>query len=210
MTWNLPADLAPWAHHIEATYIALAIGRAAPPPLRHAELAPEVLEAIAAACACAVAARFLAVGKPRSLGILADDSRRAAALWAAHRVWHQPTDVRWAGAVAGDPAVLALGGRAVVPAETLTADIVCVDVERQVGDHEVRRGSHINVLAGHVDDALAGRALCFAERPAQHLVGTLGQLAAGMRDGRVLDELTALQLSGTGGLDLARAAVGLR
>lgn len=209
-------DLSPWAQHVEETYIAAALSRPLPPPLRGHE-PPDALEALAAASACAVAARFLAVGKPRSLGVIADDPRRAAAFLAAHRVWHAPSDVRWAGPASSSAAVLALGGRAVSVDEALTADIVCVDVAMLVQNRAVRRGSHLNLLGGaDAEDELARRAQCYGETmggaPAK--TATLGDLAAGLIDGRQLDEITLLfagprhGAAGAHGLAMAHAAVG--
>jgi hypothetical protein len=221
---GIPEDLAPWAQHVEETYIAQTLGRPAPAPLvvptAAGELDRDALEAIAAAAACAVAARFLAVGKPRSLGILADDPRRALALLAGHRVWHQPTDIRCAGAAATVAALAARGGRAVSTAEVLTADIVCVDVEMVVENRLVRRGSHLNLIASGVEAEaeLWERALCYGEtmKGAPAKTATLGDLAAGLCDGRQLDEITLLfagPMHGGGGdvhgLRLARAACGL-
>ncbi|MEZ4360776.1 MAG: hypothetical protein R3B48_11385 [Kofleriaceae bacterium] len=213
MTWNLPHDLTPWAHHLEATYIALTLGRPPPPPLVSAELEARALDAVVAAAACAVAARFLAVGKPRSLGVVSDDPQRAAALFAGHRVWHQPTDVRWAGRAAADPAILAAGGRAVSLEEAVTADIVCLDVRAELRNAAVRRGSHINLLDGTADDELRARAECYAEVATAGHTATLGELAAGIRDGRQLDEITLLLAvrdagAGADGLAIARRALG--
>lgn len=213
------SDLTPWAVHVEETYIAITLGRPLPAPRTDAELDRELREAIAAACACAVAARFLAVGKPRSLGVVADDPRRAALLLLAHRVWHAPVDVRWAGAASSAAEVLALGGRVVSAAEAITADIVCVDAALPLGVQSVRRGSHLNLLAEGADaeDELARRAECFGEtlEGAPIKTATLGDLAAGLRDGRQLDEITILFAGprhgggGGHGLALARAALGL-
>jgi hypothetical protein len=220
---SLAIDLAPWAAHVEETYIARVLGRAPLAPLAAAGPArsPAELEAIAAAAACAVAARFLAVGKPRSLGVICADPLRAAALLAGHRVWHAPSDVRWAGGAAGEAALLALGGRAVSVEEALVADIVCVDVALQVENRAVRRGSHLNLLAegAEAEDELARRAQCYGEtlEGAPVKTATLGDLAAGLVDGRQLDEITLLFAGprhgggggGGHGLAVARAAVGL-
>lgn len=213
------SDLTPWAVHVEETYIAITLGRPLPAPRVDATLDGELREGIAAACACAVAARFLAVGKPRSLGVVADDPRRAALLLLAHRVWHAPVDVRWAGATASSAEVLALGGRVVSAAEAITADIVCVDAALPLGVQNVRRGSHLNLLAAgaSAEDELARRAECIGEtlEGAPIKNATLGDLAAGLRDGRQLDEITILFAgprhggSGGNGLALARAALGL-
>jgi len=228
---GIPDDLSPWAQHVEETYIAETLGRPAPAklvvPAPVGELDRDALEAIAAASAAAVAARFLAVGKPRSLGIIADDPRRALALLAGHRVWHQPSDIRCAGAAASAAELTARGGRTVTVAEALTADIVCVDVAMLVENRLIRRGSHLNLIAAGVEAEaeLWERAMCYGEtmKGAPIKTATLGDLAAGLRDGRQLDEITLLFAGpthgggtggGTGGgfvhgLRLARAACGL-
>ena len=226
---GIPDDLSPWAQHVEETYIAETLGRPAPAklvvpvPAGAGELDRDALEAIAAASAAAVAARFLAVGKPRSLGIIAGDPRRALALLAGHRVWHQPSDIRCAGAAASAAELVARGGRTVTVAEALTADIVCVDVAMVVENRLIRRGSHLNLIAAGVEAEaeLWERAMCYGEtmKGAPIKTATLGDLAAGLRDGRQLDEITLLFAGpthggGTGsgtvhGLRLARAACGL-
>jgi hypothetical protein len=209
MTAPLPVDLSPWAQRVEEAYIAAVLGRPAPAAMARADLDDAGLEAIAAACACAVAARFLAVGKPRSLGIISDDPRRARILLAGHRVWHDPSDLRWAGAISMDAALLADGGRAVAVAEALTSDIVCVDVDLQISNGQARRGSHLNLLVSDATPELLHRAMCFAESSAAGIHATIGDLAAGLRDGRQLDEITLLLAGGANGLVLARRAVGL-
>jgi hypothetical protein len=210
MSWHLPADLSPWAQRVEETYIAATLGRPVPMPLTSEYDIPG-LEAIAVASACAVAARFLAVGKPRSLAIIAADPRRAVALLGGHRVWHNPRDLRWAGPIATVPELLALGGRATELAEALTADIVCVDLAMVLGSQQVRRGSHLHLLAADADLELRQRAVCIAERATAALPvqATLGDLAAGLRDGRQLDEITLLLANGSQRLSLARGACGL-
>ena len=130
---------------------------------------------IAPALAGAVASRYLAVGTPRSLSLIGAD---AGASLAAHRTWFDPRDVRCT-----DPAVAAaVGGRVVSIAEALAADIACVHVAIALAAGQLRRGTHVNALAGATLDAtLAATA---------HVTRDLAPLAAGLVDGRQLDEIT--------------------
>lgn len=208
---GLPAELTPWAERAEQAYIADALGKPAPQPLPvDASLPEPTRAAFAAAAAAAVAARYLSVGKPRSLGIIAEDPQRAYVLWLGHRVWHQPVDVRWAGPASASAELLArCGGRAAPLAEALTADVVCVDVELTVELTQVRRGSHLTLVRADAAPELAARAICVGEAMSGAATVTLGELAAGLRDGRQLDEITLLLLHGPAGLDLARRALAL-
>lgn len=196
------ASLAPWAERAEATYVARALGRPAPSPLPLPESWAEPARAVApAAVACAVAARYLAVGTPRSLGVISDDPERAHVLALAHQVWHRPAELRWAVAGGEEELVRVRGGRAVQLAEALTADIVCVDLPLVIGVSQVRRGSHLALVRGSAEPALLERAMCSGEREGL----TIGELAAGLRDGRQLDELTLLLLGEE--LEIARSAL---
>ncbi|MBA3540137.1 MAG: hypothetical protein H0T79_10960, partial [Deltaproteobacteria bacterium] len=108
---------------------------------------------------------------------------------AAHRVWFQPTDLR---CTEGDL------GRVTSVAEALAADIVCVHAPLAITRAQLRRGTHVNVLvACDLDPELAA----FAS--VTHEVPGLGLLAAGLVDGRQLDELTLFVL---GDALIARAA----
>lgn len=187
------ASLAPWAERAEATYVARALGRAAPSPLPLPTSWSAAARAVApAAVACAVAARYLAVGTPRSLSVLSDDPERAHVLALAHQVWHRPSELRWSVAGGGgDELVRVRGGREVPVAEALTADIVCVDLPLTLELSQVRRGSHLALVRGSAEPALLARAVCAGERADL----TIGELAAGLRDGRQLDELTLLLLA---------------
>lgn len=211
MREQLPDSLATWAERVEEAYIADALGKPAPAPLAvPPTLAHEVAEAVAAAAACAVAARYLSVGKPRSLAVLSDDPARAEVLLLGHRVWHQPLDVRWAGKITADTDLLARrGGRAVTVAEALTADLVCVDLDLILEPEAVRRGSHLALIRATASPALAARAVCVAEALVAPAQVTIGELAAGLRDGRQLDEITLLLAHVPHGLALARRALAL-
>ena len=203
-----------WVQAVERAYVAAAFGTAAEgdvaalaTPAGSAELA-----ALAAAAAGAVASRFLAVGTPRSIGLVGDPAAGELSLH-AHRVWFQPADIRWAAAAApaaagppGPPAspdrAAELGGRAVSLDEALAADIVCIHAPLSLAAARLRRGTHVNALAAVVlDDELRALAT-IVDEPAG-----LPALAAGLRDGRQLDELTVFV---AGDLAIARRALAAR
>nr|MBA3503730.1 hypothetical protein [Deltaproteobacteria bacterium] len=99
----------------------------------------------------------------------------------AHRTWFAPREIRCA-----DLPELArgAGGTLATLGETLACDIVCVHTKIQVSASQLRRGTHVNLLAGTIDDELGRLAsVCDEARD-------LGALAAGLVDGRQLDELT--------------------
>lgn len=72
----------------------------------------------------AVASRYLAVGTPRSFGIIGAGGEDDLA---AHRVWFAPTDIR-SGAID----------------QALAADIVCIHEPVHVSPSQLRRGTHVN------------------------------------------------------------------
>ncbi len=125
----------------------------------------------------AVASRYLAVGTPRSFGVIGEAADAARSL-AAHRTWFAPTDIRCTAATEL--------GRTVSIDEALAADIVCVHQPIALVARQLRRGTHVNLLVpGYVLDAeLAAIAQVSREHP------DLGKLAAGIVDGRQLDEIT--------------------
>jgi len=140
---------------------------------------------LAAAAIGAVASRYLAVGTPRSIGLVGDAAACAASL-AAHRAWFAPVDVRWV-APAGVSREAHGGGdfgsdrpRLVSLGEALAADIVCVHAKTTLSAQHVRRGTHVNALAPvDIDPTLAAV-----------VVDELAPIAAGLVDGRTLDEIT--------------------
>lgn len=201
-----------WVLAVEQAYVEAAVGRpaatprgpetgaAAGAPARIASEQAELTALAAAAAAGAVASRFLAVGTPRSIGLVGGRMASALSL-AAHRVWFRPSDVRCAGdADAADAAAIAaeLGGRAASLDEALAADIVCIHVSLALPAARLRRGTHVNALAAGIELDEELRTLAtIADEP----VG-LPALAAGLRDGRQLDELTVFA---GGALAIARA-----
>ena len=93
----------------------------------------------------------------------------------AHTTWFTPKDLR---STTGLP-----GTRQVPLAEALTADIVCIHEPLVIPAGALRRGTHVNALAAITlpEDLVAQRYDEAKDLPA---------LAAGLIDGRVLDELT--------------------
>jgi hypothetical protein len=177
-----------WVTAIERRYVEAGITGTRPDPL--AIVTSDEL-AIASAAAGAIASRFLAVGTPRSIGLIGDAFPCAVSL-AAHRVWFHPTDVRCHGDVVG-------GGRAVSLDEALAADIVCIHVPLAIAAHQIRRGTHVNALALGDDPSR-----CAVTIPPElasvatvvHEHADLPAIVAGLRDGRQLDEITIFLLDG--------------
>lgn len=132
----------------------------------------------------AVASRFLAVGTPRSMGLVMDPAHTAEAALSidAHRCWFAPTDLRAFGGVLA-------GCRETSLAEALACDIVCIHVPIELSASQLRRGTHVNVLCAlSIDAELAQIAMVVRERPG------LANMAAGFVDGRQLDEITVFAL----------------
>jgi hypothetical protein len=184
-----------WVLAVERAYVGAAFGAPADPvPASPTARPAGASPALAAAAAGAVASRFLAVGTPRSIGLVGDRAACELSL-CAHRVWFRPADVRCAGV---DDAA-ELGGRAVSLEEALAADIVCIHAPLSLEAARLRRGTHVNALAEVVlDDELRALA-AIVDEPAG-----LAALAAGLRDGRRLDELTVFV---AGDLAIARRAL---
>ena len=135
----------------------------------------------ARAAAGAVASRYLAVGTPHSFALIGDDPAIACSL-DAHRTWFQPRDVRCTDARV---AIAIEGARVVTLDEALASDIVCIHVAMTLAAAQLRRGTHVNALdAVGLDGDL--RALATIVNDTRGLPA----LAAGLVDGRQLDEIT--------------------
>jgi len=130
----------------------------------------------ALAAAGAVASHHLAIGAPRSFAIVGAGPGAREAL-AAHRTWFQPRDLRCTEA--------ALGLRVVPLAEALAADIVCICEPLALAARDLRRGTHVNALADVTLDDDLRRIATITDEPRG-----LPALAAGLVDGRKLDEIT--------------------
>ncbi|HEY5924845.1 MAG TPA: hypothetical protein VIV11_24360 [Kofleriaceae bacterium] len=177
-----------WVHAVERAYVAAATGGTALPP------APTSARALAAAGA--VASHFLAVGTPRSIGLVGGDD--AAHSLVAHGAWFHPTDIR----CTSPSLAAAVAGRVVTLAEALTADIVCIHVPLALVAGQLRRGTHVNALAMiELDDELRKLATVVDEPQG------LAALAAGLVDGRQLDELTVF-IAGSASVAAAALAHG--
>jgi hypothetical protein len=187
-----------WVLAAERAYVAAAVG--GPPPAPEVDrpgsgATPPDLAARAIAAAGAIASRYLAVGTPRSFGIVIDavtEVDAAALSLTAHRTWFAPRDVRCAATATGAAELAAAtGGRVVSIDEALACDIVNVYSTRiRIAPAQLRRGTHVN--AGSAD-VLDPELLALAT--VVHEAG-LPALAAGLVDGRQLDELTVFAVDG--------------
>ena len=156
-----------WILDVERLYVAIAMKQPLP------DLALSLEQKLAAAGA--VASRYLAVGTPRSLAVIGNGPLSIE----AHRTWFAPTDVR---STTGLP-----GTRQVPLAEALTADIVCIHEPMTIAAGALRRGTHVNALA-----PVTLPADLVAQRYDEHR--DLPALAAGLIDGRQLDEITIFEM----------------
>ncbi len=210
--------MADWVLAAERAYVAAAVGPAAGAPSAPGAAEPAAVapgprvllrsgwcadlpapdrRAHAIAAAGAVASRYLAVGTPRSFGLVIDDvadADAAALSLAAHRTWFAPRDIRCASTSPGARGAVELAaassGRVVSLDEALACDIVNVSSARlHIVPTQLRRGTHVNaLLAAVLDPELLALATVVPE-------AGLPALAAGLVDGRQLDELTVFILS---------------
>jgi len=160
---------------VERAYVAAATGGAAGAGDHDAPMA--------FAAAAAVAARFLAIGTPRSLAVIGAGPAAVACV-RAHATWFAPRELRCTDAdVAAALADTGAEVRVVPRAQALAADIVCV-LDGEVAATDIRSGTHLSLAPGAtVDAALRARAM-WVDEP------ELARTAAGLVDGRQLDEIT--------------------
>jgi hypothetical protein len=171
-------ELAEVVRAVERAYVAAATG-GAPATLAMPPLAP----ALAFAAAAAVAARFLAIGTPRSVGLVGATAADRDRLLTCHAVWFAPfPELR---VDTDDALVSAPGARRVSTAEALACDLVLVlRADAPIASASIRAGTHLSLAPGvTVDAALRARAIW-------HDDAALAQVAAGIVDGRQLDEVT--------------------
>jgi hypothetical protein len=144
------------------------------------------VDGLAIAAAFATAARFLAVGTPRSIGFVGG-GELAPVVLAAHRVWFAPRELRCAG-FAGET----IGGRDVTIEEACACDIVCVlEPAVRVEASWIRRGTHVALTeVDSLDREVVSSAKLVGDEPLDGAWGTLSEVAAGVKDGRELDEIT--------------------
>ena len=124
---------------------------------------PDLADPITLAATTAIASRFLAVGTPRTIGLVGPAALADACL-EAHHVYFAPTEVRRDDLRAA-----------------CAADIVCIVGDVTVDASWLRAGTHVNLMRGRVDGA--SRAIVVDD-------AALAALVCGLRDGRQLDELT--------------------
>jgi hypothetical protein len=199
--------MADWVLAAERAYVAAAVGGRPPAPgAPGTPSGPEVdrpgsmpaapeLWARAIAAAGAVASRYLAVGTPRSFGIVIDavtEVDAATLSLTAHRTWFAPREIRCAATGTGAAELAAAtGGRVVSIDEALACDIVNVYSTRvRILPAQLRRGTHVNAVSA---DSFDPELLALAT--VVHEAG-LPALAAGLVDGRQLDELTVFAIDG--------------
>ncbi len=174
-----------WVFAVERAYVTEATRPAnwsqpTHPPIANPDL-PRALAALGA-----VASRYLAVGTPRTMGLIIaspDQVPHAQLSVDAHGTWFSPREVRCA-TIDGSH-VTAFGAPATIT-EALACDIVCIHVPVTLTVSKLRRGTHINALvACTLDEELVAEVT--------REVPGLGKLAAGLVDGRQLDEITVFQ-----------------
>jgi len=201
--------MADWVLAAERAYVAAAVGGREPGACDGPHDAPDPTgdahprtgnptpehQARALAAAGAIASRYLAVGTPRSFGIVIDAITEVDAAMlslTAHRTWFAPRDIRCAATDTGAAELAAAtGGRAVSVDEALACDIVNVYSTRvRITPAQLRRGTHVNAVSADVFDL---ELLTLAT--VVHEAG-LPALAAGFVDGRQLDELTVFAIDG--------------
>jgi hypothetical protein len=198
MTWNPDGEVPRRVHAVERAYVAAATGRAEPGAPAPGAFASAAAALHAPAYAGAVASRYLAVGTPRTIGIVIGESlEEALASLVAHHTWFRYPRVRWTGPRAHEAALLT--GEVVPLAEVLTSDIVCIHAATALAAHQLRRGTHVNALAEVALDVELRRLATIVDEPSG-----LPALAAGLVDGRQLDEITVFV---AGGADIAAAAL---
>lgn len=168
-----PPDWSAAIAAVEQALVAQALGRPAP---AITPLAPEV----ELAARCAVAAKFLAVSTPRTIGLV-NLGERAATFIAAQAAYAAARDHReWN---AGDPATRL--------ADALAADIVIAAGPVAVTRAVIRGGTHLSAVDAGVILAPELRAAAVV-----HDHRGLAAVVAGLVDGRQLDEITVLVCDG--------------
>ena len=187
------AALADVVRAVERGYVAAATGPTAPAGDADVDVA---------FAAAAVAARFLAIGTPRSFGCVGATVDEVRRLLECHAVWFVPfPEIRIDDATVA----AALGARHASTAEVLACDLVCVlRASAPIASAAIRSGTHLSLAPGvALAPDLAARAIVVGER-ADGTTPDLARIAAGFDDGRELDEVTAFV---AGDLVIARGAI---
>jgi len=178
---------------IESALVARGLGR----PM------PELMISAAdlAAGIAAVAAKFLAVGTPRTLGLVCTGDL-ASQIVAAQSAYAAPRELRVfdANPVAAARVAEQLNGRVVSLSQACAADIVVARGPVSLRREWFRPGTHVTALDPGVicDPRLLAAAVVYNDGPAPDGVAihaSLAAVVAGLVDGRQLDELTVLLLA---------------
>ena len=177
-----------WLDAVEVRQGALALGRPAAAPLPRG---PEL------AGLAGVAAKFLAVGTPRTMGLIGLRDL-APAVVATQRAYSVPRELR---VFDGDPVAAAriaeaVGGRVASLTEACACDVVVARGPVAIEREWIRGGTLVTALDRGVKlaPALVAAAVIYTagEVPDLTAHATLGAVAAGLVDGRTLDEITIL------------------
>lgn len=178
-----------WLDAVEARLVAEALGKPAGPPL------DGVAESAGQA---AVAAKFLAVGTPRTMGLIGLRDH-APAIVAAQIAYARPRELRVfdANPVGAARIAEAVDGRVVSLVEACACDIVVARGPVSIRREWVRGGTLVTALDREVviEPALLAAAAVYTVGAAPagvRVTATLAAVAAGLVDGRVLDEITVL------------------
>jgi hypothetical protein len=196
------ADPHGWVDRVERAYVAAATGNAA---LRVDSVETGIENDIALAISYAIAARFLAVGTPRTIGLAVDGSNATAAALAcvaAMRVFFAPREIRLHAGGPLDAQSEFMAARVSTIDDVIACDIVCdflpgiSALANRLVTH-ARRGCHFNLrqLPAQPPDpswltATAGIDARFGDTQRTVASTTLPRLAAGLDDGRQLDEVS--------------------
>ncbi len=186
-----------WLDAVEAALVARAMKQVVP--------ALALTPAQAAAGRAAVAAKFLAVGTPRTLGLVGA-GERAPGILAAQCAYAAPRELRVYEADAGRADAIAqalasprLSTRTTSLREACACDIVIATGPVAIRREWIRGGTLVTVLDGAVelDPALLAAAMVYATdlgttAPGLRVHASLAAVAAGLVDGRALDEITVL------------------
>lgn len=190
------ATASSWLPAVERAYVDAATRRQSGTTLSVAGVSEEV-DILARAAAAAVAARYLAIGTPRTLGLIGSGPRADGALGKAcvetHALWNAAREVRCAdsrGTAAAQALADACGGQVASVDRALACDIVCLIEDIPLSDANLRSGTHISLLTGTRPRAATGLVTITAYETPDQGSPWLGQLAAGLVDGRQRDEIT--------------------
>ena len=177
-----------WLDAVERRQGALALGRPVGPPLDPiAELAG----------LAGVAAKFLAVGTPRTMGLVGLRDL-APAVVATQRAYAAPRELR---VFDGDPVAAArvaqaVDGRVTSLTEACACDVVVARGPVAIERAWIRAGTLVTALDGGVvlAPALVAAAVVYTAGVVAELVAhaSLGAVAAGLVDGRTFDEIIVL------------------